>query len=377
MQPVGDPDGGRGIGPITIGLLAVRVAVVLVTVQIGSHRPLTDDLSRFLEISTTPGTPYRTFPVEYMPGETLIIEAVGTSDPVALAMRVALLAFIADIAAWAAVRAGWGARAAERYLWMGTPLLLFIYTRFDLVPVALAAWGAALAVRGAQRSSGVTFAAAIMAKVWPVVVAPALIVAGRTRAFVWTAAATAIATVAWVGYAGTNDAWEVFTFRHAAGWGVESVVGTITWIATGGPIRLESGAPRIGTAPGWATAILTLALVVLVAAIWTTAWRRGRGSFGAASVAAVGALLVCSPLISLQYAAWLLPWGAVAWFDGDRRAATAVLGVELLTAVLFMVYDPERAGLAQALLLARNLFLLALPVLWLLPDRSAVGVPER
>jgi hypothetical protein len=45
--------------------------------------------------------------------------------------------------------------------------------------------------------------------------------------------------------------------------------------------------------------------------------------------------------------------------------------------VLFMVYDPERAGLAQALLLARNLFLLALPALWLLGDRAAVGVPER
>src|SRR4029434_5051097 len=101
-----------------------------------------------------------------------------------------------------------------------------------------------------------------------------------------------------------------------------------------------------------------------------------RGSFGAASVAAVGALLVCSPLISLQYAAWLLPWGAVAWFDGDRRAATAVLGVEILTALLFVFYDPDRAGLAQALLLARNLLLLALPVLWLLGDRATIRVPE-
>ncbi len=377
MHPVGDPDGGRGVGPITIGLLAVRVAVVLVTIQIGSHRPLTDDLSRFHEISTTPGRPYRTFPIEYMPGETLFIEAVGTSDPAALVMRVALLAFLADIAAWAAVRAGWGSRAGERYLWMGTPLLLFIYTRFDLIPVALAAWGAALAVRGAQRSGGVALAAAIMTKVWPVVVAPALVVAHRTRAFVWTLAGTAIAMVAWVVYAGTNEAWEVFTFRHAAGWGVESMVGTITWIATGGPIRLEAGAPRIGTTPTWATATLTLALVLLLTAIWTRARRRGRGAFGAASVAAVGALLVCSPLISLQYAAWLLPWGAVAWFEGDRRAAITVLAVELLTAVLFIVYDPDRAGLAQALLVARNLFLLALPVLWLLPDRASVGVPER
>jgi hypothetical protein len=372
MHAVGDPGNDRRIGPITVGLLAVRLAVVLVTVHVGSHRPLTDDLARFHEISTAPGTPYRTFPVEYMPGEVLVIESVGTSDPVALAMRIALIAFIADIATWAALRSGWGSRTAERYLWLGTPLLVFIYTRFDLVPVALAALGAALAVRGAQRSGGLSFAAAIMTKLWPVVVVPALIVVARKRAFVWTLGATAVATISWVAGAGVSNAVEVLTFRHATGWGVESVVGTVTWIATGGPIRLESGAPRIGSSATWATVGLTVALVALLFAIWTAAARRGRGAFGAAAVAAVGALMICSPLISLQYASWLLPWGAVAWLDGDRRMASAVLGVEIVTAVLFMVYDPGRAAVAQTLLLARNLLLIALPVLWLMPDRARV-----
>src|SRR5262245_41731214 len=147
MLAVGTPDMDRRFGPITIGLLAVRVAVVLVTVVVGSHRPLTDDLERFHEIAVTTGTPYRTFPGEYMPGEVLFVEAAGARDPAALAIRVALVAFLADIATWAAVRAGWGSRAAERYLWLGAPLLVFIYTRFDLVPVALAAWGAALVIR--------------------------------------------------------------------------------------------------------------------------------------------------------------------------------------------------------------------------------------
>src|SRR5204863_262189 len=155
MHAVGDPGEDRRIGPITIGLLAVRVAVLLVTMQIGGHRPLTDDLARFREISTMPGTPYRTFPVEYMPGEVLFIGAV-----------------------------------------------------------------------------------------------------------------------VWIAYAGVSETAEVLTFRHATGWGVESTVGTITWIATGGPIRLESGAPRIGSAPTWATASLTLTLAVLLVGIWTTAAKR-------------------------------------------------------------------------------------------------------
>jgi len=376
MLAVEDPVVERRIGPITIGLLAVRVAVVVVTVQIGSHRPLTDDLSRFHEIAVAPGMPYRTFPVEYMPGEVLFVDTVGTADPAALAMRVAIVAFLADIATWAAVRSGWGSRAAERYLWMGAPLLVFIYTRFDLVPVALAAWGGALVVRQAQRAGGLSLATAVLAKVWPVVILPALIVVRARRALVWTIVSTLVGFLAWVAYAGVADVWDVLTFRHAAGWGVESLVGTVTWIVTDGPIWLEAGAPRIGSVPPWSTAGLTIALMVLLVLIWTTADRRRRGAFGAAAVAAVGALLVCSPLISLQYAAWLLPWGAVAWIEGDRSVATSVLGVEILTAALFMVYDPDRAGLAQALLLARNALLVALPLIWLLPQRVHAGAAE-
>jgi len=78
---------------------------------------------------------------------------------------------------------------------------------------------------------------------------------------------------------------------------------------------------------------------------------------------------VCSPLLSLQYAAWLLPWAAIAWVDGDRRGSAVVFGVEILSAVLFMTYDPTRAALAQVLLTARNALLIALPVMWLLPQR--------
>src|SRR5207249_2523776 len=160
------------------------------------HRPLADDLARFHDISVARGAPYRDFPVEYMPGETLAIAAFETSDPVALATRVAIIAFIADIAAWVAIGMGWGAVAAERYLWLGAPLLVFIYTRFDLLPVALAAWGAASAVRRVERRSGLAFAAAILSKVWPLVVVPGLLVTRRWRAFWWMASVVLVAIAA-------------------------------------------------------------------------------------------------------------------------------------------------------------------------------------
>jgi len=369
MHVVGHPGANRKFGPITIGLLAVRVVVLVATVTVGSHRALTDDLARFHEISLTPGKPYRDFSVEYMPGETLAIVAFDTTDPIALAARVAIIAFIADIATWAAILVGWGASAAERYLWLGAPLLVFIYTRFDLVPVALAAWGATLALRRIEPGSGLAFAAAIFSKVWPFVVVPALLIMRRSRAFWWCLSVAAAAILAWIAYAGAGAATDVLTFRHATGWGVESVVGTVVWIATGGPVRLESGAPRIGSVPTWASIVATMLLVTGLLAVWEVAAKRRSAAFGSPSVAAVSVLLVCSPLLSVQYAAWLLPWAAIAWVDGDRRGSAVVFGVEILSAVLFMTYDPTRAALAQVLLTARNALLIALPVMWLLPQR--------
>jgi hypothetical protein len=370
MHGVTDPDASGKLGPITLGLLALRVGVLLIACQVGASRPLTDDLARFHEIVGTPGTPYRTFTVEYLPGEALFIEGLGSADPVALAVRVAFAAFLADIATWAAVRHGWNGRAAERYLWIGTPSLVFIYTRFDLVPVALAAWGAALAIRGAQRSGGFSFAVGILSKAWPIVLLPALFVMGLRRAFRWAAACCSVGVAAWLAFAGVGPVLDVVTFRHAQGWGVESVVGTLTWIATDGPIRLEAGAPRIGVASRWATVGLALVLIVVLVQIWRIAAARKRGAFGAAAVAAVGALIALSPLFSLQYVVWLLPWAAVAWLDGDHPLSSTVAGVQVLTAVLFVVYAPDRAGVAQALLLFRNALDIALPVLWLLPERD-------
>ena len=360
--------------PVTIGLIALRVVVLAIAIHAGRSAAPTDDLLRFHEIVVTPGTPYRSFPVEYAPGEVLFIEGIGSPDPSALATRLAIAAFVADIAVWAAVRHGWGSAAAQRYLWIGAPLLVFLYDRFDLVPVALAAWGAALAVRGFQRAGGVAFASGIIAKLWPVVLMPAFVIRGHRRAFGWACGVSAALAAGWLWFAGTGGVSGVMTFRHARGWGVESTVGTLVWIVNGGPVRLEAGSPRVGTAPRWATILLAGALVILLVSVWRASSRRDRDPFGSASVAAICALLACSPLFSLQFAAWLLPWGAIAWADGDRRTFRYVASIEALTAVLFVVYSPHRALAAQVLLLVRSALVLWVVAAWLLPQRTAAAV---
>jgi hypothetical protein len=355
--------------PVTFALVALRIVVLVLAIEAGRTSGPTDDLARFAEIKDQVGVPYRDFPVEYAPVETLIVRFGMSTDPVATAARVAVLAFVADIATWWAVRIGWGARAGERYLWLGAPLLVFLYTRFDLVPVALAAWGAVLAIRGSQRAGGATIAIAALTKLWPAVLIPGFLVAGCKRAFAWAVFAGGGLIAVWVAFGGISGLTDVLTFRHAGGWEVESTVGTVVWIATGGPIRIEAGAPRVGSVSPFASGALLVALTGLIVAIWMVAMRRKRAAFGAASVAAIGALLACSSVFSLQYAAWLLPWAAVAWAEDDRRQFWTVAVIEVLTAILFIVYEPQRATLAQTLLIARSLLVIALPVMWLLGER--------
>src|SRR5437867_9656234 len=167
-------------------LLGVRVAVVVIVVVVAHRRAITDDdIARFQQIAEARGTPYRDYSVEYMPVELAIIKVAAVGDVAGTAERVALIAFAADLAAWAILRRGWGAPAGLVYLLLGTPLLAFIYLRLDLVVVAIAVGALWLLRRGRDGASGAVLAAGVVAKVWPVVLVPAFVVQRRWRALLW------------------------------------------------------------------------------------------------------------------------------------------------------------------------------------------------
>ena len=369
------PRDDRRPDAITLGLLFLRVAVLVIAIRAGMSGPLHDDLERFRQIFMQSGVPYRDFSVEYAPLEVVLIRLFGSASSAALATRVAVMAFLADIGAWAALLWGWDRVTAKRYLWLGTPLLIFIYTRLDLVPVALAVLGAALALRRRERTGGVALAAAVITKLWPFILFPALLLERKRRAFWWAVSGTAIAVLAWSGVGGLSGIRGVFSFRGATGWGVESLPGSVVWMITGGPVRVEAGAPRIGTVPRGATIVLALVLIAALIAIWRLAWRRRSNGFGAVSVAAVGALLACAPAFSLQYVAWLLPWAALAATE-DRRLFRIVGAIEVLTAILYVLYDPDRVLASQIVLGLRNLAILSLPILWLVSTPAETEVVE-
>lgn len=360
-------------------LLTVRLLVGLSAAY--SHSVLSDvDIARFRQIATADGRPYRDRDVEYAPVETIAIEVLAAGDLRDTAVRIAALALACDLLAFAGMWFGWGRRPAALYLLIGLPLVPFIYARIDPLVVMLAVWGLALAHRGRERSGGGTLALAAMTKLWPLVLAPALLIERRTRATRWFVCASVAGLAAWIAYGGVDAIRQVVSFRGATGWEIESSIGAIVWLLTGGPVRLEGGAPRVGEIPGWSRVLLLLVLVGVLAAIWARARERGIDPAGAPSLAALAALLALSPLFSLQYALWIAPWAAITWTDA-RTALMGRLGfaISILTGIVAFLYDriePTQVDLLSVrwsvigLLLLRDGLCVWVAVAWLLRDPS-------
>jgi hypothetical protein len=359
---------------LLVGLVVFRVATLALVIVDAERNPMRDpDVLRAERIASSPATPYRDFPVEYMPLETGAIELIGGDGFVATSVRLAVIAFVADLAAAGAVAWGWGRRPAAIYLLVGLPLLSFMYQRFDPVSVAFAAWGLAwLKSRGDGVLSGGALGLAIMAKLWAVALLPLLLLRRAWRAAAGVAAVGVVIGSAWYYVGGPRAPFQVLSFRDATGWSVESVIGNLLWIVTRRQIGPQAGAIRIGDAPTWAKGVLLLALLACEWVIWRRATHERRDPAGGTAVAAVMALMVLSPLLSTQYFAWILPWVAVA-FEGDdreRRIATLAAVAIAITGLLHLSYLNESplSNVAEKwFLFGRNAVCVALLVSWLRP----------
>ena len=352
-----------------VGLIAVRVVMLVVT--LGGVPPdpsghyVANDALRYTAIARTPGVPYRDFDVEVPPLEQLYLEVVAAPDPRATAVRNAMLQFAFDLLIAVVLALGWGGTASLWYLAIGTPISPFLAFRLDLLSVLLAASALAFARRDRQAPAGILLAAAILTKVWPAVLLPVLAAQRRWRALIWTGAATATGTTAWIVWSGWSGPAQVATLRGAAGWQIESIPGSVLLAFTDLPVVFEQDANRTGEAT---TAIRLLLLLILVAAVAVVAVRARRGGDpdddGLMALVLVTALLVASPIISWQYVAWLLPWTAIV-ASRARWGTTglALLVVALSSALIFQgVPLTARDDLAVALLLGRNVAMVALAV---------------
>ncbi len=339
------------------------------------------DAARYHRIAEHPGVPYRDFEVEFPPVSVADIELIN-GPTVASTMRgLAWSAVALDLLIALALGFGWGRRAALCYLVLGLPFLVipFVYFRIDLLSVALAMWGLALVKRRRERSGGALLACAAFAKFWPLGLVPLLWVRRQWRALATCVVAVIAGGIAWLAWVGTAGPEQVLTFRHATGWQFESVVGSVVRAVTGSDVFQQSGAIRTGSSPAWASALLGMTLITLIAAAWWRVARSGntddRTIDGVAPLLVTAAFLVASPVLSPQYLVWLLPFAAICWTTGARRMTVLVLISVVLTMLVTQTYAALKAAdfAAQALLLLRN----AVLVLVVVEGFRAIGRPSR
>ena len=353
-------------------LVGVRIVVLALVVLGAGRRPVTDVQVLHAERIATP---YRNFPVATMPLETETDRAIGVDGATATAVRIAILAFLADLSTAAALAWGWGRRPATVYLLLGLPLLSFIYLRFDLVSVALATWALAWARHRGEALGGAALGLAVMAKLWPLALAPVFLLRRAWRpAVVGFGVLVLVLGAWWYLTGGPKGPFQVLTSAGVRGWHVQGVVGSVLWIAGRGIPVPEAEALRIGFAATWMKGLLFLGLLGCEVAIWRRAAAQDRDPAGGTALAAVVALVVFSPQFSMQYAAWFLPWTALA-FEGDddgRTATIAALAV-VLTGLLALAWpDPAAvpSGWMKVLVLARNAATLGVVISWFAAARA-------
>jgi membrane protein YdbS with pleckstrin-like domain len=292
-----------------------------------------------------------------------------------------------DLGIAAVVGARWGRPARRVYLLLGLAFLPypFPYLRVDLVAVLLATAALALMTRRSARwLGGALLAVAVLAKVWPLALAPALLRRDRRAALLAFGATGLALGGAWWLVAGAAGPAQVLSFRSAEGWQVESIAGSLRHLIDPSGLRLESGAFRTGVMPGFARPLLSGLGAAVVAGAWLAARRTadhpvsGARADTDAALAAVSAVLVFAPILSPQYVLWLLPFAAVVTAGGDRLVGwlTALtMGLTTLSCALVgAVATGWRA--ATAVVVGRNAVLVALLVVALQRVAGVRATPQ-
>ena len=336
-------------------------------------------VSRFTEIAAAEGRPYRDFPVEYPPVSLAAIEVVAGTNGNETGAHLVWFTLLCDLATVAALAYGWGPRTAVAYLFLTAPLLGFLYTTIDLISVALAVGAVALVVRGRERLGGVALAVAILAKVWPLVLLPVMVLERKRRALVWSVAALTGGTFMWVWWGGASGPLQVATQRHTPGWEYESAVGSVLW-ALGRNFVIINDSTRVGVAPGWAKALLLVAALAGIAAVWYRASRREPRELGMPAVAAMSILMLSAPLLSPPYMIWLAPWAAIAWMEWTGYVRWLLAALMLVSGLMFLAFSSEflyyhAVWSVKAILLLRNALLAAVPAVYLLERRTPSAGP--
>lgn len=283
-----------------------------------------------------------------------------------------------------------------------SPLLVgnIMRGRFDFVVVAVVAWVLWAAVRGRFRTAWLLLAAAVLVKLMPVVLVPALAVlharrhgrAGAVRGVAWFAGSLAVVVVPLAALS-PSGTWSFVRYNLNRPLQMESLGSSLMMVAhkVGGldvrfvdnfKSRNVDGAVAEQVAAA-CSALLAVAVVVIAVRLWMVIRDRpadaAGGPFVAASAATTGALLAFNKVFTPQFIVLLLPACLLVAGRAGRVTAGLAVGALLLTQAYYpraWVQVSELDTGPVAVLLVRNLVVLAIVVAaW--PRRERVRAKPR
>jgi hypothetical protein len=328
--------------------------------------------------------PYRDRPFEYPPYALLPVLLPGLITTAALHYRYAfsLLMLLCDgllKLRLLAIGRQWQREHSEQKWWLAyVPFALmsadawlqdYIYTkRFDLVPVLLVTACLACVSRDRWRAAGALLGAAIATKLYPVLLAPLLLVVAwrkqRLRALI---VGGLLALAPLVPLSMVLPWWGFAAMQSGRGLQVESWAASVLWLAH-----------YFGVDAAWSwthdayydvTGPWAAAAVPWVKAIWITVvttsvawigWQLRKGELpiprlAAASLCALLAFVAFGNVLSPQYMMWLVPLAGIAALGGDWRWLAPFALAMVLTPLSYPAPNYATIGLS----LPRTCFLVA------------------
>ena len=333
--------------------------------------------------------PYADFLYEYPPLSLfiLILPRLFASDPIAYAALFGFEMLVFDIIIlFALSRIG-----AKPLVLYGVGLLLFWrlpYIRHDLVPVAAAAVGAVLLLRGRTLWASFLWGVGGTIKLYPMVAVPALAFGAGLRETMkrWALAGGVFAVgILWGILAFGPRALDFLTYHSDRPAMIESLPSNILLLLPDAEIVNTYGSfntvgPLGEPLAGFFEVFQLVATLLALGVVW---WQRDGMEPGAVAVrgAAVAtfAFAVFGKVLSPHFLFWPLPLLALATVVGGMRFPRATWTLYFSAILVTTAINEQYWSIAEnlpyftAMLTVRNLLLLPLFVLMLLPPQQGEG----